>query len=94
MFTHPDQEWSHIKKEHKNPLLVYSAYVGILGLISPICAYISTTQFGWQVGSGQLIKLTPESALPLVVLTYVAMLVGVFGLGWAIDWMGKNYGRG
>jgi len=92
MFTHPDEEWSHIKKEHKSPLLVYGAYVGILALISPICAYIATTQIGWTVGSGQLTKLTPESALPLVVLTYIAMLVGVFSLGWAIDWMSKNYG--
>jgi len=38
--------------------------------------------------------LTPESALPLCILTYIAMLVGVFGLGWAVDWMSKTYGSG
>lgn len=94
MFTHPDEEWSHIKKEHKNPLAVYGAYVGLLALISPICAYIATTQIGWRVGDGPLTMLTPESALPLCILTYVAMLVGVFGLGWAVDWMSKTYGSG
>ncbi|EAT13737.1 YIP1 family protein [Bermanella marisrubri] len=92
MFTHPDQEWAEIRKEHTQPTRLYIAYVGILALISPICAYVATTQIGWTVGDGNLVKFTQESALPLVVMTYLAMLVGVFGLGWAIDWMSKTYG--
>lgn len=92
MFTHPDEEWESIRKEHVSPGRLYVAYIALLALISPVCAYISTTQFGWQVGDGQVTKLTAESALQLNVITYLAMLVGVFGLGWAIDWMAKTYG--
>ncbi len=92
MFTHPDEEWATIRKEHSSPTHVYVAYVGILALISPICAYISTTYFGWSVTEGQVIKLTAMSSLQLNVLTYIAMLVGVFGLGWMVDWMAKTYG--
>ncbi|KZY29306.1 MULTISPECIES: Yip1 family protein [unclassified Oleiphilus] len=92
MFTHPDEEWESIRKEHSNPGRIYVAYIAVLAMISPICAYISTTQFGWQVGDGQITKLTTQSALQLNIITYIAMLIGVFGLGWAIDWMSKTYG--
>ena len=93
MFTHPDEEWISIRKEHSSPTRVYMTYVCLLALIGPVCAYISTTQFGWQVGSGdRVIMLTQASALTLNVLTYLAMLVGVFALGWTVDWMAKTYG--
>jgi len=92
MFTHPDLEWDSIRKEHTNPGKIYLAYIAIFALISPVCAYISTTQIGWQVGDGQVTKLTAQSAIQLNLITYVAILVGVFGLGWTIDWMSKTYG--
>lgn len=94
MFTHPDAEWELIKKEHSEPGRIYMTYICILALIGPVCAFISTTQFGWRVGDGELIKLTTMSSIQLNVLTYVAILVGVFGLGWMIDWMSKTYGSG
>src|SRR5690554_345138 len=92
LFTHPDQEWVSIRKEHENPTRLYVAYIAILAAIAPVCAYISTAHFGWSVGSERLIKLTEISAVQLSVLTYVAMLVGVFALGYAINWMAKTYG--
>ena len=92
LFTHPDQEWVSIRKEHENPTRLYIAYIAILAAIAPICAYISTAHFGWSVGSERLIKLTEISAVQLSVLTYVAMLVGAFALGYAINWMARTYG--
>jgi len=94
MFTHPDAEWELIRKEHTSPMKIYISYTCLLALIGPVCAFISTTQFGWRVGDGELIKLTTASAIQLNVLTYAAMLIGVFGLGWMIDWMSKTYGSG
>lgn len=92
LFTRPAQEWASIKKEHEHPTRLYVTYVLILAAIAPICAYISTAHFGWSVGSERLIKLTEISALQLSVLTYIAMLVGVFALGYAVNWMAKTYG--
>lgn len=92
LFTHPDAEWDTIRKEHETPIRVYVAYVLLLGAIGPVCAYISTAHFGWTIGEDRLIKLTEASALQLSVLTYLAMLVGVFALGYAINWMAKTYG--
>ena len=92
LFTHPDEEWLSIRKEHKTPRRLYVAYVLVLASIGPICAYISTAFFGWNIGSDRLIKLTEISAMQLSVLTYLAMLAGVFALGYAINWMAKTYG--
>ncbi|MFL1468113.1 Yip1 family protein [Marinobacter sp. DUT-3] len=92
LFTHPDDEWNSIRKEHAPPRRLYVAYVLVLAAIAPICAYISTAYFGWTVGDDRLIKLTEISALQLSVLTYLAMLVGVFALGYAVNWMARTYG--
>jgi hypothetical protein len=93
LFTHPDSEWDEIRREHEKPARLYVAYVLILALIGPVCAYISTAHFGWTVGTNQpLIKLAPASAMQLSVLTYLAMLVGVFALGFAVNWMARTYG--
>lgn len=92
LFTHPGQEWDSIRKEHENPRRLYVAYVVMLAAIAPVCAYISTAHFGWTVGGDRVIKLTGASALQLSVLTYVAILVGVFALGYGINWMAKTYG--
>ena len=92
LFTHPDDEWKSIKREHEPPRRLYVAYVLVLAAIGPICAYISTAHFGWTVSADRVIKLSPESALSLSILTYLAILVGVFALGYAINWMAKTYG--
>jgi hypothetical protein len=90
--AHPTREWQEIRKEHAMPTRLFVAYICLLAAIAPICAYISTTEVGWRVADGALIKLTSESALMLSGLTYLAMLVGVFVLGYIIDWMSKTYG--
>ena len=92
LFTHPDAEWASIRKEHETPRRVYVAYVLLLAAIGPVCAYIATAHLGWTVGNERLIKLTEISAMQLSVLTYLAILVGVFALGYAINWMAKTYG--
>lgn len=91
LFTHPDDEWAEIRKEHAPPRRLYVAYVVALAAISPICAYISTTYFGWTVGD-RVIKLTETSAMQLSILSYLAVLVGVFALGYAVNWMARTYG--
>lgn len=92
LFTRPENEWAQIRKEHAPPRRLYVAYVFTLAAIAPICAYISTAHLGWTVGNERLIKLTEISAFQISLLTYIAMLVGVFALGYAVNWMAKTYG--
>jgi hypothetical protein len=92
LFSQPAEEWASIRKEHETPRRLYVAYVVILAAIAPICAYISTAHFGWTLGDGRLIKLTQASAAQMSILAYLAMLIGVFALGYGINWMAKTYG--
>lgn len=92
IFLHPDKEWKSIRNDHKSFLGVFLTHAPLLALIPTISAYYGVTQIGWSVGSGQVIKLSNDSALSLCVITYFALLAGVFVLGEFINWMARNYG--
>ncbi|WP_077529738.1 Yip1 family protein [Vreelandella utahensis] len=91
MLFRPETEWAAIKQEKPTPMVVYGLYILILALIGPISAYIGTVETGWTIGD-RLIKLTPDSAMQLVILTYMAILAGSFALGYGINWMATTFG--
>lgn len=92
LFTNPKEEWKKISKEGCTIGQCYLGHVLILAAIPPIAGYIGTTQFGWEIGTREPIRLTSESALIIAVLYYLAMLVGIFTMGKVIHWMGETYG--
>ena len=59
-------------------------------LIPAVCWYIGVTTQGWTI-MGDPVKLTPESALPMCVLFYLAMVAGVIFLGFMVNWMAATY---
>lgn len=92
LLSNPNREWEAIREE---PCSIGRCYVGlvmILAAIPPVCAFIGTTQFGWQIGAGNAIKLTAGSALQIAIAFYVAILVAVYIMGRAIHWMATTYG--
>src|SRR5690606_3756658 len=56
----------------------------LLALLPAAAWYIGTTRIGWRVGGEEAIRLTTESALPIVILFYLAMVVAVVGIGYMI----------
>ena len=50
-----------------------------------------TTRVGWQIGVGEPIRITGESALTIAVIYYIALVIGVFTIGWVIQQLGKAY---
>ena len=60
-------------------------------LIPAVCWYVGVTQFGWQV-AGDPVRLTAESALPMVGLFFLACIFGVLFLGYMVHWMSGTYG--
>lgn len=92
LFAHPEEEWQAIRKENCGIGRCYCTHVLFLAAIPPIAGFIGTTRIGWQVGGGEVVKLTTESALGISLLYYLAMLVGVFSIGKLIHWMGQTYG--
>jgi hypothetical protein len=92
LFTNPKREWEAIRDDKCTIGKCYAMHVLILAAIPAVSGFIGTTQIGWQIGAGDPIKLTTQSALIIALLYYLAMLVGVFSMGWMIHWMGNTYG--
>jgi hypothetical protein len=91
LFVNPKREWVSIRNDECTVGKCYAAHVMLLAAIPAISGFIGTTQFGWQIGAGDPVKLTLESAGMISVMYYFAMLVGVYAIGWMIHWMGKTY---
>lgn len=92
IMIHPDKEWQEIRKEKHSFLQVFISHVPFLALIPAVSAYIGVTQVGWSFGAGGVTKLTPMSAASLCLITYFALIIGVYMLGEFINWMSKTYG--
>ncbi|MGC1954804.1 MAG: Yip1 family protein [Gammaproteobacteria bacterium] len=92
LFARPQAEWERIRQQRYSIGRVYLTHTLWLALIPPIAGFIGTTQVGWQLGVGDPVKLTVESALRIAVLYYIALLIVAFSVGWMVHWMGKTYG--
>ncbi len=92
LFVNPKREWESIRDDKCTIGKCYAIHVLILAAIPAISGFIGTTQFGWHIGAGDPVKLTVESAGIIAVLYYLAMIVGVYAIGWMIHWMAGTYG--
>lgn len=92
LLLNPKQQWRLIRAENKSIVDCYLEYVLILALIPPFAGFVGTTYIGWQIGWSAPVRLTPQSALPIAILYYLAILVAVFLVGKAIHWMATTYG--
>ena len=91
LLTHPDQEWEAIRKDSQSIGRLYLGHIILLALIPAAASFYGTTQVGWQIGDGQVIRLTSGSALQLCTLFYAAMLAGVYIIGRFIDFFAATY---
>ena len=62
LFTNPKREWEAIRDDECTIGKCYAIHVLILAAIPAISGFIGTTQFGWQIGVGDPVKLTLQSA--------------------------------
>ena len=92
LFIHPSAGWAAIHARRYSVAGVFIGHTLLFALIPAVAGYIGTTQVGWQVADGEVIRLTGASAGNIALLYYLAMLAGVATVGAAIHWMGKTYG--
>ena len=85
-------QWQQVAQLTDRNLTSKLFYPVLLGLGPPIAWFYGSTRVGWTVGGGDVIKLTEDSALPLVICLYVAMLVSLGIIGYFIHWMADTYG--
>ena len=73
LFSHPNQEMSVIKSENETISHHYTHHVLVMAAVPVICAFIGTTQLGWNFGDGTVVKLSLMTGLALAVVFYAVM---------------------
>jgi hypothetical protein len=91
LFIDPARQWEKIRDQYLNGRGNPIGHVLILALVPAISGYYGTTQVGWRIGVGEPIRITGDSAMSIAIIYYLALLVGVFSIGWVIHLLGKAY---
>ena len=92
LFTNPKSEWEKIRDRRYGAGRSFMTHTVILALVPAIAGFYGTTQVGWQIGLGDVIRLTTASAGRIAVLYYLAMLAATASVAWMIHWMSRTYG--
>ena len=87
----PRATWNRLAQKSDENIKARLLLVISLALIPPLAFYYGTTQVGWRVMGGSLTKVTAESAIPLAVLFYLALLGSMVVIGLMAHWMSKTY---
>ncbi|MHC4109303.1 MAG: YIP1 family protein [Planctomycetota bacterium] len=69
LFIDPKAGWTAIHARRYSATSVLLGHTLIFALIPAVAGYIGTTQVGWQVAGGDIIRLTAASAGKIAVLT-------------------------
>ncbi|EGT5709866.1 YIP1 family protein [Cronobacter dublinensis subsp. dublinensis] len=91
LLAHPFQEMQVIRRENETVSHHYTHHVLIMAAIPVLCAFIGTTQIGWDFGDGNVVRLSLFTGFYLAVLFYALMLAGVAIMGRVIWWMARDF---
>lgn len=91
LLAHPGREMRDIKQENETLSHHYTHHVLLMALVPVLCAFIGTTQVGWDIGIERTIPLSLTTAFSLAVLFYALILLGVAVMGRVIWWMARDY---
>lgn len=61
LLVHPGQEMRHIRRENETVSHHYMHHVLLMALIPVICAFVGTTQIGWDLGAPLTLPLSLAS---------------------------------
>ncbi len=88
----PNAQWHRLADQPLSYFPARCLYFLVLAALPAVAWYWGVTQIGWQVADGDAVKLTSQSALPIVVLFYFAMITSVAVIGFLTHWMSQTYG--
>ncbi len=92
LFTNPRAGWEAIHRYDYSVIGCLFGHTLLFALLPAVAGYYGTSQVGWQIGTGEVVRMTAASAGKIAVLYYLAMVFAVLTVGWMIHWMGKTYG--
>lgn len=91
LLIRPRLEWGKLASLNDEQIKRLLPYPIVMSLLPAIGFYIGTTKVGWSVLSKEAVRITEASAIPLVVLMYIALLGAVVFIGLMVNWMSKTY---
>ena len=81
LFVNPVEGWTAIHDRRYSVAAVVLGHTLLFALIPAVAGFFGTTQVGWQVAGGEVVRLTSASAGKIAVLYYLTMLAGVGTVG-------------
>ncbi len=87
----PLPEWRRFSERSESEFKAIIPYLLIMASLPSIAWFYGTTEIGWRIGDGDLIKLTTESATRIAIALYVAMIICICSVGYAVHWMAETY---
>ena len=61
-------------------------------LLPPICAYIGSLTFGWQLGAGEPVFVEPGTMVGVALAYFVTLIFGFVSVAVVAQWMAQTYG--
>lgn len=89
----PHKQWRELSRLSPAQFSSTLLYPILFAVLPCVAWYYGTTQVGWSIaGSDEVTRLTPDSALKMIIAFYFAMLGSLIAIGWTIHWMSHTYG--
>ena len=92
VFLEPSKLFAEIAERKPTLNAVLAGYAVWLGLIPPVCAYVGIVSFGWRLGVGEPVRIDADTALPIALAYYAALLSGFGIAAFLTRWMASTYG--
>lgn len=92
LLVKPSAQWKTITELPESSFRTLLLYPWILAIIPAVAWYYGTTNVGWTVGDGDVIKLTRDSARTICILFYFTQVACLSAIGYFIHWMSDTYG--
>lgn len=89
---HPIEQWKKVSNAPADEFDLAVLYPVICALIPAVAWYYGSTQVGWTMSTGNIVKLTEASAFKICIAFYLAMITSILAIGYSIFWMSKTYG--
>jgi hypothetical protein len=86
----PTATWQRLASQPMQAIKSRLLSILIMAAVPPLSFYYGTTYWGWEAGD-RIVKITPDSAIPLMVLFYLALVSAVVVIGLMAHWMSKTY---
>jgi hypothetical protein len=88
----PRRAWESVAGLSEAQYRAFMLYPVILALLPTFAWYYGTTQVGWRIADGHIIRLAEHSGLAIAVCFYLAQIAAIWIIGYLVHWMSNTYG--